>query len=258
VNVIDYNSYRSIKSFNQRVRFLVLHYTASNFNGSVNALTGPDVSVHYLVPDPSDKTYTDAGFSGVRVFNLVDEKDRSWHAGVSYWRGRNNLNDSSIGIEIVNQAYNDQNNNGDIVYVPYHPEQIHAVRRLAKNILQRYPEITPTNIVGHSDIAPGRKFDPGALFPWRELHHAGIGAWYEEATKAKYMHTYAKDMPSDGEILRMFGTYGYDTSSAEAPTGAGRAALVRAFQLHFRAGNYNGVMDRETAAILAALVERYY
>jgi N-acetylmuramoyl-L-alanine amidase len=250
---VDYNGYRSVKGFNQRVRHLVFHYTAANFRNSVSALTGPDVSTHYLVPDPSDETYVQAGFKDIRLFNLVDEKDRAYHAGISYWRGRNNLNDSSIGIEIVNQAYD---KDGEVVFLPYNAEQIKAIQQLALNILQRYPDISPTNIVGHSDIAPGRKSDPGALFPWLALHQAGVGAWYEESTKVKYLQTYAQQMPADSNILTLFGKYGYDVSSATNPVG--RQALTRAFQLHFRPARHDGRMDVETAAILAALVERYY
>ncbi|XAO71961.1 MAG: N-acetylmuramoyl-L-alanine amidase [Acetobacteraceae bacterium] len=104
---IIYNKYRYVSGFNNRQRFLVLHYTAGNFASSIAALTGPLVSVHYIVPDETDPSYRAAGYTDTKIFNLVDEKDRAWHAGISYWRGRNNLNDSSIGIEIVNLASDD-------------------------------------------------------------------------------------------------------------------------------------------------------
>ncbi|GGA23241.1 N-acetylmuramoyl-L-alanine amidase [Dyella nitratireducens] len=250
---IDYNGYRSGKSFNQRARFLVFHYTAANFNSSVRTLTGSDVSAHYLVPDPSDESYIHEGFKDIRIFNLVDEKERAWHAGVSYWRGRDNLNDTSIGIEIVNQAYD---KDGDIVFLPYHAKQIKAVEQLALNILQRYPDISPTHVIGHSDIAPGRKSDPGPLFPWKALHQAGVGAWYEETTHVKYLRAYAQKMPADDEVFNMLSKYGYDIRNATNP--AGKRALIRAFQLHFRPARHDGELDVETVAILSALVERYY
>ena len=101
---INYNQYRSARSFNSRIRFLVLHYTATNFSSSVSALTGPNVSAHYLVPDITDPSYLKAGYTGQEVFNLVDEGQRAWHAGVSQWGNRGNLNDTSIGIEVVNLA----------------------------------------------------------------------------------------------------------------------------------------------------------
>lgn len=250
---IDYNSYRSVASFNQRVRFLVLHYTAQNFVNSVKFLTGKSVSAHYLVPDPTDTGYQAAGFNGVRIFNLVDENERAWHAGASKWGNRNNLNDTSIGIEIVNLA----SGNGEyITFPPFNPQQIEAVTQLAQNILQRYPDITPVNVVAHSDIAPGRKSDPGPQFPWRQLYHAGVGAWYDEATKQQYQQSYGSHgLPAQQQLLTLFAKYGYDISAA---TGAeGYRQLVRAFQLHFRQQRYDGVMDVETAAILRALVDKY-
>lgn len=250
---IDYNSYRSVKGFNRRVRFLVMHYTAVDFKASITALTGPSVSAHYLVPDPSEKTYIDAGFKDMRIFNLVDENERAWHAGVSSWAGRSNLNDTSIGIETVNLA---SDNNGVFVFPPYNPVQIDAIKELAANILQRYPDVTPTNVVGHSDIAPGRKSDPGAAFPWKELYDAGIGAWYEEPTMQHYLMQFNKTLPSKADIIAKLRTYGYDIS--DAGTESGYKNLIRAFQLHFRQKTYDGVADAETAAILYALADKYF
>lgn len=250
---IDYNSYRSVKGFNRRVRFLIMHYTALNFNGSVNALTGASVSAHYLVPDFTDKTYIDAGFTDERIFNLVDEHERAWHAGVSTWAGRTNINDSSIGIEIVNEA---KSSGEGFIFPPYPDSQIEAIISLASNILQRYPDITSTQVVGHSDIALGRKSDPGASFPWQRLYEAGVGAWYDESTKQMYMQRFAAGLPDKNEIISKFKTYGYNTQ--EAASAHGYRVLVRAFQLHFRQQDYAGEMDAETAAILYALVDKYF
>ncbi|MCY1405154.1 N-acetylmuramoyl-L-alanine amidase AmiD precursor [compost metagenome] len=250
---IDYNAYRSVKGFDRRVRFLVMHYTAANFAASVNALTGASVSAHYLVPDPTDPTYVSASFTGQRIFNLVDEGNRAWHAGVSAWGGRTGLNDTAIGIEIVNQATANQ---GVFTFPPFNVEQIEAVKSLALNILKRYPEIKPTQVLGHADIAIGRKSDPGAAFPWFNLFQAGVGAWYDEATKLKYAAQYAQVMPPLDEVLMLFKQYGYDVSRTfDLP---GVKDLVRAFQLHFRQSNYDGVLDVETVSILAALVEKYH
>jgi len=249
---IDYNSFRSVKGFNRRVRFLVLHYTALNFDNAIIALTGSSVSAHYLVPDPSDKSYLDAGFNNMRLFNLVDENERAWHAGASSWAGRNNLNDTSIGIEIVNLA---TDNDGIYTFPPYNPVQIDAVKGLAINILQRYPDITPVNVVGHSDIAPGRKNDPGSAFPWKALYDVGVGAWFDEETKRQYREQFSHVLPSKDDMILMLKRYGYDTSGSE--TDMGYVQLIRAFQLHFRPCDYSGKVDSETAAILYALVEKY-
>ncbi|WP_175869412.1 N-acetylmuramoyl-L-alanine amidase [Bartonella gabonensis] len=264
---IDYNSYRSVKSFNRRVRFLVMHYTSLDFKASVMALTGEKVSAHYLVPDPSEQTYRDAGFKDMRIFNLVDENERAWHAGVSSWAGHSHLNDSSIGVEIVNLATSHSKSskgNADLMkphneefsFSPYNPIQIDAVKELALNILQRYPDIMPTNVVGHSDIAIGRKSDPGAAFPWKELSRAGIGAWYDDEPKKRYQEQFSKSFPLKEEVLAKLKCYGYDISAAS--TEIGYKNLIRAFQLHFRQENYDGILDVETAAILYALVDKYF
>lgn len=249
---IDTTSYRA-QAFDSRVRFLVMHYTASNFQHSMAALTGPKVSVQYVVPDPTDPSYLEAGFSGVRVFSPVDEKDRAYHAGISSWRGRNNLNDTSIGIEIVNCAHEVED--GHIVFPPFEHEQIQAVIALASDILRRYPSIVPLNVVGHSDIAPGRKSDPGPMFPWQQLHEAGIGAWYEDETKARYAKQLGLTGVDARTVVQQLGQLGYDTRIGSGPDGI--KALLRAFQMHYRPGNYDGVLDVETAAIAAALVEKY-
>jgi N-acetylmuramoyl-L-alanine amidase len=251
---INYNKHRSTEGFNERARFLVFHYTAANFASSVAALTGPNVSAHYLVPDITDPSYLSAGYTEQEVFGIVDEDKRAWHAGVSTWGNRQNLNDTSIGVEIVNLATDNQ---GKFNFPPYHPQQISAVEELALNILARYPDITPVNVVGHADIAIGRKSDPGPMFPWHALYLKGIGAWFDCDRQAAYSQQYTvSGIPCRTTLLKLFKTYGYDISAATTEPGFQR--LVRAFQLHFRAHNYDGVMDVETAANLAALVNKYF
>ena len=251
---INYNTYRSTRGFNDRVRFLVLHYTAIDFASSVKALTGAQVSSHYLVPDVTDPSYLQAGFKEQEVFNLVDEEKRAWHAGTSAWAGRTQLNDTSIGIEIVNLA---SDSGGQFHFPPYEPRQIEALKQLSLNILARYPEITPTEVVGHSDIAWSRKSDPGAAFPWHDLYLSGIGAWFDEATRDQYQQQYLRDgLPIRTTILASFKKYGYEVKGAD--TEVGFKQLVRAFQLHFRPSNYDGLLDGETAANLAALVAKYF
>ncbi|MBC2691227.1 N-acetylmuramoyl-L-alanine amidase [Pseudomonas kielensis] len=245
-------SYRA-KAFNNRIRFLILHYTAANFSSSIGALTGPNVSAHYLIPDISDPTYIKAGFTDQQIFSLVDENHRAWHAGVSQWAERSNLNDTAIGIEVVNQATDDQ---GKFTFPPYHPQQIDAIEQLAKDILKRYPDITPRNVLGHSDISIGRKSDPGAAFPWHALYLKGVGAWFDELQRDAFLRQYREGgIPNRATLLEQFKRYGYNTS--QATNESGFQQLVRAFQLHFRAENYDGVMDVQTAANLAALVRKY-
>ena len=248
------SQYRSTKGYNSRIRFLILHYTAGNFSSSIAALTGPSVSAHYLIPDVTDPSYAKAGFTDQRVFSLVDEQQRAWHAGVSQWDNRSNLNDTSIGIEVVNLA---SDNQGHFNFPPYHPLQVAAIEQLALDILKRYPDISARNVLGHSDISIGRKSDPGPAFPWHALYLKGIGAWFDNDRRdARLRHYNESGIPDRSALIKLFKTYGYDVSGAT--TESGYQQLVRAFQLHFRPEKYDGVMDAQTAATLSALVSKYF
>jgi N-acetylmuramoyl-L-alanine amidase len=245
------------KGQDDRVRFLILHYTALNDSLSLKVLTQQEVSSHYLVPnDRSDS-----------IFLLVDETKRSWHAGQSYWKGINNLNFSSIGIEIVNQGYSGtfkDNGNGTYtdtrIFFDYPSFQINKVAELCKDIIQRY-KIDPVNVLGHSDIAPGRKHDPGPRFPWKELYDKHrIGAWYEDFHKQTYLGQFPfaeKDSMSFIQSVQAdLEKYGYEiqkTGIWDSQT----QKVIQAFQYHFRPEKYDGVLDAETWAILKALILKY-
>ncbi len=149
------------------VDMLVLHYTGmQSCAAAVERLRDPEskVSSHYVIDE--DGT----------IYRLVPEALRAFHAGVSYWRGRHALNDPSIGIEIVNPGH-------EWGYRPFPPPQMAAVQALCLDILGRHA-IPSQNVVGHSDIAPTRKQDPGELFDWRGLAAAGIGLWPEHGARA--------------------------------------------------------------------------
>lgn len=137
-----------------RIRFLVMHYTESDEAKSLRTLTGDSVSVHYVVPP---QPHIEHGMPV--VYQLVPESQRAWHAGVSEWQRTTELNAVSIGIENVNRGPLDPQNR---TWQPYPPEQIDALIRLSKDIVARYA-ISPTRVVGHSDIAPQRKIDPGPV-----------------------------------------------------------------------------------------------
>ena len=231
-------------SQDERVRFLVLHYTAINTELSLKVLTQKDVSSHYLINDYDDK----------QINLLVDETKRAWHAGISKWKGLDNLNFSSIGIEIVNLG----NGTGG-VFQPYPDDQIKKVGELSRDIVTRY-NISPFNVVGHADIAPGRKPDPGPLFPRKNLYtDYGVGAWYDDADKYLFIQQYPWDTTSSVFITQVqtdLKKYGYDVPANGMIDTQTKNAII-AFQMHFRPEKYDGIVDAETWAILKALNKKY-
>ncbi len=239
---IDSKSYLA-KAKDYRQRFLILHYTAENFKDSINSLTGTKVSAHYLIPtlNSIDSTYKK---DKLICFNLVSENERAWHAGESYWKTRTQINDSSIGIEIVNLA-------NDIEFQPYSDEQILLVIELCQDIISRYPDISPTNVLGHSDIAVGRKKDPGPTFPWYRLYQNGVGAWPDQDKVLYYIKKFNKKLPKTSEVLSKLYKYGYVNNNGEK-------SLIKTFQMHFRQSDYSGNMDVETASIAFALCDKYF
>jgi len=242
------------KGFNERngetVRQLILHYTAAPFTSSLQTLTQEGGSAHYLLPDPDEPGYRAAGYDELRAFRLVDETKSAWHAGASQWAGWDNLNSRSIGIEIVNLARDDA---GVFTFPEYSHEQIEVLSALVRDILGRYPQIGPTDILGHSDVAYWRKSDPGPRLPWRCLYDAGVGAWFDEAARAMYQRRFCVGLPPEVEVERAFQRYGY----RPAQNRQAFELRTRAFQMHFRPGDYRGVLDAETCAILYALNEKY-
>ncbi|VEA72845.1 N-acetylmuramoyl-L-alanine amidase AmiD precursor [Serratia rubidaea] len=163
----------------QRIRFLVMHYTAEDFQTSLKTLTDEHVSAHYLLPAQPRRAH-----ARPTAYQLVPEAMRAWHAGASSWRGRSQLNDTSIGIEIVNRGFS-----RSMLFTrwqPYSAEQIALLIPLSRDIIRRYG-IQPVDVVGHSDIAPQRKQDPGPLFPWQTLAEAGIGAWPDKEDVRRYL-----------------------------------------------------------------------
>ena len=192
------------------------------------------VSSHYLVEEDG------------RIFRLVAEARRAWHAGRSSWRGESDVNSASIGIEIVNPGH-------EWGYRPFPDAQIAAVIDLLGDIRTRW-EIADRDIVGHSDVAPARKEDPGELFPWKRLSQAGHGLWVEppaapgqpvgEGEEGAAVFAFQAGLTRLGYLCPPSGTFDADT-----------AAVVRAFQRHWRQTRVDGVADGETRARLIALLK---
>lgn len=235
---------------NERIQFLIFHYTAVDDKESLYLLTQGKVSAHYLIPSYPMQQINNK----LVVLQLVPENKCAWHAGMSGWAGRNNINDTSIGIEIVNEGFHE--NILENKWIPYHREQEVLAAHLARDIIAHY-KIKPQNVLGHSDIAPLRKTDPGPLFPWRKLAQQGIGAWPDASTVKKYSQGAHRWSPGNIAIIQKALTaYGYtlpQTGMADKET----RRVISAFQMHFRPTNFTGVADKETEAIVQALVEKY-
>ncbi len=220
-----------------RVQFLILHYTAIDFEKSMKVLTsGGKVSAHYLVEERPAK-----------VYQLVDENNRAWHAGVSFWAGATNLNSSSIGIEIVNTGFTETPMGR--VYTPYPQDQIDQVLALSKQIVARH-HIRSDRILGHNDIAPGRKQDPGPMFPWKQFADAGLIPWPDAAqVQIKQAIYQLAPVPDVSWFQQRLAQIGYQTPRTGLFDVATRE-VISTFQMKYRPSNYSGEMDAETAALL--------
>ena len=199
-----------------RIDMLVLHYTGMQSAGAALArMCDPaaKVSAHYCIDEDGN------------IFRLVDEDRRAWHAGVSYWRGRADVNARSIGIELVNPGH-------EFGYREFPEPQMAALIALCGDVLSRHA-IAPRNVVGHSDIAPSRKTDPGELFDWQRLAGEGIGLWPEPVSA------------DPAKLPAMLADYGYNADEEGA---------TAALQRHFRPSRFDGVADVETTGLLAGLL----
>jgi len=231
-----------------RVKVIVIHYTAEDFPSSLATLTDQQVSAHYLIPRQPPQR----GGKGV-VWQLVPEQQLAWHAGPSFWRGASRINDTSIGIELVNRGYRRTLTGRE--WQPFTAAQITTLEALLRDICQRYA-IPPENIVGHSDIAPQRKQDPGPLFPWQQLAQRGLGAWPDARRVAFHLAGQDPQAAVPVElIVERLQRYGYPVDNAMEARQQQR--VIAAFQMHFRPADYRGNADAETAAIAAALLEKY-
>lgn len=200
---------------------LVIHYTGmSTASAALERLCDPatGVSAHYLVDEDG------------QIWRLVPEALRAWHAGLSSWRGIEDVNSRSIGIELANPGHGPD-------YRPFPEPQIEALILLCTDLVGRHP-IPARNVLGHSDVAPARKIDPGEFFDWPRLAQAGIGLWSDAAADGEI------DADSFGRLLRR---YGYGAATPDA---------IAAFQRHFRPARITGSADPECLARLLDLLRQ--
>lgn len=190
-----------------------------------------EVSAHYLI-DEDGTTY-----------QLVPESQRAWHAGRSYWRGTTDVNSASIGIELVNPGH-------EHGYRPFPAPQIARLTVLCRDIMDRH-NMPAQGVVGHSDIAPGRKLDPGELFPWADLASRGVGVWPESPSPP--------EPTADGTVWDDLATIGYADPRSERYGGAildatsGQKDVLTAFQRRFMQSNMTGVADAATLSCARAV-----
>ncbi len=200
----------------RRPNFVILHYTSSGYaESALRTLTDPAsrVSAHYLIARDG------------RIFQLVDELARAWHAGESYWGGNRDLNSASIGIELDNDGAG-----------PYAETQVEALLALLADLKERYA-IPAANFLGHSDVAPRRKVDPGRHFPWQRLATAGFGLWCNAP--------YPAPAPGADDAIGL-AAFGYDTADLRAATAV--------FKTHFAPDADPQVMSYDDRALLYCLI----
>ncbi len=229
------------KSQDSRVRYLILHYTAIDSPTSLRVLTQQAVSSHYLVDDGED----------FKIYRLVDESRRAYHAGVSSWRGNTTLNPSSIGIEIVNLGFRDSPAGRQ--WFPFPQGQVDKVIELVRDIVKRH-DISPDRVLGHSDIAPQRKQDPGPLFPWKQLAAAGLAVWPDEAEAVRRLGGFEQQLPDAVWLQDRLAQHGYGIVKTGVLDEQTRN-VVAAFQMRFRPAKFDGVLDAHTAALLDVLTQ---
>jgi N-acetylmuramoyl-L-alanine amidase len=218
---------------------ILLHYTG--MQSALAALArlreaagAQKVSAHYFVDE--DGTIT----------QLVPEARRAWHAGISSWESDNDINSRSIGIEIVNPGH-------EFGYPDFPPHQIDAVTALCRDITARH-RIRSDRVLAHSDVAPGRKQDPGEKFPWGRLHEAGVGHWVAPTPISDAPYLAVGDCGETVSLLQMeLAKYGYGISVTGNFDAATRD-VVAAFQRHFRPARVDGVADGSTLTTLTDLL----
>lgn len=233
------------------VELIVLHYTGmQDGETAIARLTDPaPVAGKYPGPWHEPSVAPDAPLGrvsthyvvgeGGEIYRIVPEEQRAWHAGASSWKGEGDVNARAIGIEIVNGGH-------DFGLPEFPDAQIDAVILLVRDILERRA-LARASVVGHSDIAPDRKLDPGEKFPWKRLADAGVALWPKSIPL-----TQTSD-DKVGALQQQLAAFGYDVKTCGAMDAQTKAALM-AFQRRFRASQIDGVADVETRALLAGLV----
>jgi N-acetylmuramoyl-L-alanine amidase len=235
----------SAKGQDSRVMFLVIHYTVEDFPQSMKILTEQEVSAHYLLSDESPP----------KIYRLVDESRRAWHSGASAWKVNHRLNASSIGIEIVHPGFKlgpltEQGR--ERIYLPFPQAQIDALIPLVKDIVARH-QILPERILGHGEVTPAYKEDPGPTFPWKLFADLGITPpWPDAERVATERARFELQLPDAAWFQDTLAKHGYNIQRTGLWDKQSERVMLN-FQMRYRPADYKGQMDAESAAILQVL-----
>ena len=221
------------KRLKTSIKYLIFHYTGMKDDKSaIKKLTNPNsnVSCHYYIDRKG------------HVIKMLPESYIAWHAGISFWGADKNLNKNSIGIEISNPGHK-------INYKKYTKKQIESLVKLSKKLIKKY-SIKKKNILGHSDIAPLRKQDPGEKFPWYFLYKKKIGVWHKYKKNHKYNLKNIKSKKIEFFFLSRLAKFGY---SVAHKNNSEKKKVIKAFQMRFRPKKVSGMLDIETLNIVKTL-----
>jgi N-acetylmuramoyl-L-alanine amidase len=226
------------RKLNAKPDMIVLHYTGMRDTEAALVKlcsAGSEVSTHYVVMED--------GY----IVQCVPEARRAWHAGAAVWEGESDINSCSIGIEIANPGHSHG-------YPDFPKRQIAAVTALCRSVFTRY-RIPAWRVLGHSDVAPARKQDPGEKFPWRVLCDSGIGLWVRPApiVPGGPVFVLGESDPAIADMQALLGQYGYNVPTAGEFDGATRD-VIAAFQRHFRPAQVDGIADTSTIATIKAVL----
>ena len=225
-------NFNPVKRSKKKIKFIIIHYTGmSNELSALNRLCDikVKVSAHYFIKKNGS------------VLNLVPPLYEAWHAGKSSWKGLKSLNKYSIGIEIQNSGHDNK-------YENFTQKQITATKKLLKYLIKIY-KINPGNVLGHSDIAPGRKKDPGEKFPWKELAKSKLCHWHNlDTKKLKQKRLIRLNLIEESNFIINLNKIGYFKISLKN-NNLKKKNIIKSFQRHFRQKLINGIPDQECLII---------
>jgi N-acetylmuramoyl-L-alanine amidase len=241
--ILNYSpNFDEIPRLKKQIKFIIFHYTGMKKESeAINRLTEiqSEVSAHYLIKNNGE------------IIEMVLEKYTAWHAGKSFWKKYSNLNKNSIGVEISNPGHS-------FNYKKFSKKQINSLLKLSKYLIKKY-KISPKNVLGHSDIAPERKKDPGEKFPWKLLAKNHIGLWHNLKTEVLKKHRGQEISNLDKKIfLKNISKIGYlKRIPKNLYNDKFQFFLIQAFQRRFRQEKINGKIDSECLLISRNLIKKF-